>query len=161
MFNDPLAGGNTTVVTFFDGGVQALTAGFGAFIIDADFPTFPSAAEGASFLQVFDKNGVFLGDTGTVSGSNASQLFRGIVTVDMSTNLPVPTIASAFLKNGSAWPGNLEGEGVTFDDFTFGITVVPEPDGSIMLLVSLATLALLRAPTALKRRRAGLVHPIA
>ena len=132
------SGGNTTVVTFFTGNTPAQVAGFGAFFIDADFPSL-----GASSLSVFGPGSQLLGSTGTVSGPNASQLFHGLVAIDGDTNQPVPVISSAQLITGQGWPGVNANEGVTLDDFVFGVpsvSSVPEPSTLLLLAAGLVGL---------------------
>lgn len=105
-------GGHSSTVTFSAGGKPAAVAGFGAVFIDADYPSL-----GQSSLSVLGKTGGQLGSS-PVSGANASQVFRGIVTVDASKN-PVPAIFSVTLVNGNEWPPVGVSEGVTLDDFVF------------------------------------------
>ena len=99
---------------------------------------------------MFDAAGVELGSTGTVSGPNASQLFAGLVAIDMMTNMPVPVFSSVSIVNGSGWPGNDNNEGVALDDFVFGVptTGVPEPTTPALLALGLAWLGFRRRHTA-------------
>lgn len=109
-------GGNNTDLRFFAGTQGALVAGVGVVFIDADFPF-----DGPSSLEVFDAFGTSLGTTGTVSGANGSQLFRGLVTV--AGGNPVAAIASAHIVSGNGWLGNDNNEGVALDDLDFGTPV--------------------------------------
>ena len=108
----PTGGGFNTTVTFSAGGQAAAVAGFGTVFIDADYPS-----QGQSSLSVFSKAATLLQQS-NVSGANASQIFRGIVTVDAGNN-PIPAIFSAKLVNGDGWPAGNSNEGVTLDDFVF------------------------------------------
>ncbi len=132
----------TTVVTFRLGAFPGFVAGFGAVFIDADFPLL-----GASTLSVFDADDIQLATTGTISGTNASQLFRGIVAVDGDTDTPIRLIAMAELVSGNSWPTveTFDSEGVVLDDFVF--QTVPEPS------TRLGATAALLAATALGARR--------
>jgi hypothetical protein len=112
-------GGNTTDVTFTDELRFARVAGVGIVFIDADFP-----GDGASSLTVFDALGAPLGTTGTVSGGDGSQLFRGLVAVDANGNVPTAVITRATIVNGQGWPGVFDNEGVGLDDLVFG---TPQP----------------------------------
>jgi hypothetical protein len=117
----PSDGGNQTTVTFLSQGELSATRGFGAIFIDADFPK-----QGACKLAIFDRSGKELAVEQGFSGENASILFRGMIAVDQ-TGKPVPAIARVQLINGSGWPEVSEAEGVTLDDFIFGIpTPLPE-----------------------------------
>lgn len=107
-------GANDTDVTFVSGGGPALVTGFGALVIDADFPEI-----GESSLAVFDAADRLLASE-VVSGPDGSQLFRGIVTVDDQTGEPVPAIRRAHLVNGTEWPANDVGDDVALDDFVAG-----------------------------------------
>jgi len=108
------AGGNTTVVTFFHEGKTFLTAGFGLYFIDADWP-----GDGPASFAVFDKYGQMLGTTGTITTSNLQSQFAGLIAIDSATNQPTPAIFRVQIINGSGWPGNDWNEGVALDDFVF------------------------------------------
>jgi hypothetical protein len=56
-----------------------------------------------------------------VSGPDASQRFRGWVTIDSATDRPVAAIARAHLVNGTEWPTVDIGDDVPLDDFVFGM----------------------------------------
>lgn len=114
-------GANDTDVTFVSGGTPALVTGFGAVVIDADFP-----AIGESSITVFDVDDAQLASE-VVSGPDASQLFRGIVTVDDQTGEPVPAIRRAHLVNGTEWPALDVDEDVALDDFVAGTVATPIP----------------------------------
>lgn len=111
--------GNRTDCTFCVADEQGLISGFGVYFIDADYPGM-----GPSSLSIYDANGTLLGSTGTVSGPNASQLFRGLIAVDVATEKPSAVISSVRIMSGSGWPASASKEGVVLDDFTFS-TVVP------------------------------------
>jgi hypothetical protein len=130
----------TTLVTFLSGGQPAAVTGFGAVFIDADFPGL-----GPSSLSVFDLEDSFLATTGTISGGNASQLFRGIVAVDDATDTPTPVIGLVELVSGNAWPTveTFDSEGVVLDDFVF--STVPEPLQGLLSAAVLLSLASLRS----------------
>ena len=110
------AGGKTTEVLFFSGNIVALTAGFGLFFIDADYPNI-----GPSSLTVYNLSGTQIKTSGTVITTNGQAAFRGFITIDTNTNQPVPLIARALIINGRGWPGNDSNEGATLDDFVFAI----------------------------------------
>ncbi len=117
------AGGNQTTVEFFDGGTPALTAGFGLYFIDPDFPDFQ-----ASGFSAFGMDGAELGNTGTVVGQNAEAVFAGLIAIDTLTDTPIPLFSKILITNGSGWPANDNNEGVTLDDFIFGTPVAaPNP----------------------------------
>ncbi|MEM7234312.1 MAG: hypothetical protein AAF517_19195 [Planctomycetota bacterium] len=115
-------GDSTTDVIFHAGEGRALVAGFGVMFIDADVRTDAYA----SGFSVFGRHGRLLGSTGRVLGSNAEQLFRGVVTVDTKTGEPVASIARAQISAGQGWPAALRTEGVVLDDFVFGVPVAME-----------------------------------
>ncbi len=124
MYAPGPVGGITSItdVTFFEGEEPALVAGFGAFFIDADWPGIAPA-----YLSVYDAQDQLLGASGTVSGSNASQLFAGLVAVDADTGQLAPIIARVRLVTGDGWPATNDNEGVALDNFLFSPPVVPEP----------------------------------
>ena len=103
-----------TSVTFSVERRAGVVAGFGAVFIDADYPRL-----GPSYLKVYDADGKLLGTTGTISGRNASQLFRGIITVDVDSGKPVAAIAKVQIVSGDEWPSVDIREGVALDDFVF------------------------------------------
>ena len=113
-------GGNLTDVHFFNGIRTGLVAGFGVVFIDADFP-----ADGASSLTLFGAGGGQLFTTGTVSGGDGSQLFRGVVAIDDSTDTPVAVIARSHIVSGSGWAGNPDNEAVALDDMRFSFPSAP------------------------------------
>ena len=129
------SGGHDTDVTFHTPGADATVAGFGIWFIDADYPGI-----GASSFTIFNELGGEVGTTGTVSGSDASQLFVGVVAVDTGSLEPTPVIARVHVVNGSGWPGVNENEGVVLDDLMF-TTPVPEPAATPGALAVLGTLA--------------------
>ena len=94
-------------------------AGFGAVFIDADYPRL-----GPSSLKAFDGDGNLLGTTGTISGRDTSQLFRGVIAVDVDSGKPVPVIARVRIVSGDEWPSANNSEGVVLDDLVFSR---PEP----------------------------------
>lgn len=120
-------GGNETSVTFRAALRTGMVAGVGVVFVDADFP-----GDGPSSLTVYDALGAPLGSTGTVSGGDGSQLFRGIVAVDTNGNLPTAVITRAVIVNGQGWPGVFDNEGVGLDDLVFGSpTAIPGLAGEI------------------------------
>jgi hypothetical protein len=130
------------VVEFLVAGAPGLVAGFGAVFVDADFPGL-----GPSSLTVLDAQGQFLFEIDSISGSNGSQLFRGIVAVDEGSNQPVALIGmigSAQLVSGSEWPDVDVNEGVVLDDFVFA-TPVLEPAQPLLLAAGALALARRRA----------------
>ena len=131
------SGGHDTAV--LPGGLvggQALSA-FGCWFIDADYPNL-----GASGFSVYGAGNAYLGETGVVSGPNASQLFAGVVAVDADTQQLAPVITRVHIVNGGGWPTVDAGEGVVLDDFTFP-TPVPEPAAAFLSAVSLGSLMVL------------------
>ena len=103
-----------TWVAFSVEGREGVLAGFGAVFIDADYPRL-----GPSYLEAFDSAGKLLGTTGTISGPNASQLFRGVIAVDVGRGKPVPDIAKVRIVSGPEWPPVAVWEAVVLDDFVF------------------------------------------
>ena len=130
----------TTFVTFSTPAGPAAISGFGVFFIDADFPQL-----GPSSIALFDEESMLLFDSGTISGSNASQIFRGIVAVDDVSGRPTPAIWTVRLISGCEWPTVDICEGVVLDDFVF--SRVPEPSAAA------GTFAVLTALCTLRRRR--------
>lgn len=108
-------GGNFTDLEFLEGLQYGAVAGVGVVFVDADYP-----GDGPSFLTVYDANGMQLATTGTVSGPDASHLFRGIVAIDDGTDQPTKVITLAYIQSGQGWPGNEDNEGVVLDDLVFG-----------------------------------------
>lgn len=107
-------GDNETDVSFYTGFQPTAVAGVGAVFIDADYPLI-----GPSSLTVRTAGGAAF-STGTVSGSNHSQLFRGIVAVDEGSGQPTPAIVAAHFVTGSGYIGDDSGEGTGLDDLVFG-----------------------------------------
>jgi len=108
-----------TSVTFSVERRGGVVAGFGAVFIDADYPRLCP-----SYLEAFDSDRKLLGTTGTIAGRNASQLFRGIIAVDVDSGKPVPVVAEVRIVSGDQWPPLDVSEGVVLDDFVFSR---PEP----------------------------------
>jgi len=110
-------GGNETDLHFFVGLRPARVAGVGVVFIDTDFP-----GDGPSSLAVFDEDGVLLATTGTVSGGDGSQLFRGIIAID-GADMPTPDIFRAHVVSGEGWAENFDNETVALDDICFSAPV--------------------------------------
>ena len=115
----PPRGGHDTDITFLTNGQRAAVAGFGTVFIDADYPGL-----GPSSITVFGRNDRYLGGDMGFSGPNGSHRFRGIIVIDDQGN-PIPAIVRVHLTNGNEWPSVDVGEGVTLDDFVFGVPVAP------------------------------------
>jgi hypothetical protein len=109
---DTLGGGNETDVTFVAPSGPAVVDGFGAVFLDPDVP-------GISGLTVFDADDAPIA-TASVPVADGEVVFRGIVTVDDATGLPVPAIARVAVTNGTGWPGASFNDGVLLDDFVSG-----------------------------------------
>lgn len=120
-------GGNTTFVSFRVGVVASgKVAGVGVVFVDADYP-----GTGPSRLAVYDQNFTETFTTGTVSGGDASRLFRGIVAVDGDTTQPTPAIYGALIVSGNGWLGFDDNEGVALDDLVFGVPTSGGKTGEI------------------------------
>jgi hypothetical protein len=107
-------GGNVTDFKFFDGVVPGVVAGFGVFFIDPDNP-----GDGPSSFSLFGASNNLLTSSGTVSGGDGSQIFRGIIAIDDGTNQPTAVIARANVITGDGWAGNPDNEAVALDDVRF------------------------------------------
>ncbi len=117
---DPIQprGGNSTTVTFFNRqGRPAQVAGFGLMFLDADHPQ-----QGPSSLTIYDAEGRKLTKFDAFHCPHGKHIFVGVVTVSRAF-APVPLIAQVRIVNGSQWAGVDGGDGVTLDDFVFGLPV--------------------------------------
>ena len=121
-------GSNTTEVLFFSGSDAGLTAGFGLYFIDADWP-----GSGPSSLTIYNRYGSQIKTSGTVTTLNGQATFIGFVTVDTAINQPIPMIARAFVISGNGWLGNDNNEGVALDDFVFKIPTTSPPSQQFYL----------------------------
>ena len=54
------------------------------------------------------------------SSESGESVFRGVIAFD-SDQAPTPVISSVTLVNGNTWPPQNCCEGVTLDDFVFGV----------------------------------------
>lgn len=114
----PVGGGNETEVTFGAYGADALTSGFGLWFTDADY-----AEDGPCTLAVYDTTGQRVGLVTNIQTGDGGQVFRGIVMIDEATDEPVAVISRVRIVNGDGWPGGDDNEGVSLDDFKFGVPV--------------------------------------
>ena len=112
------AGGHETRVTFKAKGKPAAVAGFGCYFIDADYPKI-----GPCSLAAYNKDNKLLGKISGFNGGNGSKIFRGIVARDGTGEL-MSEIARVEIINGSCWVEVDAGEGVTLDDFVFGVPIL-------------------------------------
>lgn len=92
-------------------------AGFGLEFVDADHPR-----QGRSSLTVHDALGRKLLTFDAIRCPHGKHTFVGLVTVSRAF-APIPLIAKVHIVNGTQWAGVDEGDGVTLDDFVFGIPV--------------------------------------
>ncbi len=113
-------GGHETDVTFVAGGRPAAVAGFGAVFIDADYPGL-----GPCRLGVFGRDGKLLAEDKPITGPSGKGVFRGMIAVD-SSGRPVSVLRRFHIVSGSGWPEVYAAEGVTLDDFVFGVPVALE-----------------------------------
>jgi hypothetical protein len=116
----PGGGGNTTVVTFREGTAEALTTGFGLWFIDPDY-----AGDAPCTLAVFDTTGQRIGLVTGIETGDGEHTFRGIVMIDEATGQPARVIARVRIVNGEGWPGGVDNEGVSLDNFTFDDPFAP------------------------------------
>jgi len=92
------AGGNTTEIAFVSGGTAGLTAGFGLYFVDADYPK-----DGRCSLAVYDSDGNILGSFNQIKTADKGRLFVGLVALDTMTGQPVSAIARAIVVNGTGF----------------------------------------------------------
>ncbi|MHC4512925.1 MAG: hypothetical protein ACYTKC_17205 [Planctomycetota bacterium] len=114
-------GGIRTRVRFSVRKRRAAVAGFGSWFHDVD-----NARIAASWLVFLDARGQELGTLAGMSTPNGGKCFRGVVAVSPN-GAPLPLIARIRIHTGNGWPGMPDGEGVSMDDYTFGIPVLLPP----------------------------------
>ncbi len=114
-------GGTRTLVRFSVRKRPAAVAGFGSWFHDVD-----NARIAASRLVFLDARGQELGTLAGMSTPNGGKCFRGVVAVSPH-GAPLPLIARIRIHTGDGWAGTPDGEGVSMDDYTFGIPVLLPP----------------------------------
>jgi hypothetical protein len=109
--SDPDATNPLTIATFAGDGC---VSGFGAFFLDADYPTVA-----ASVLELKDASGAVLDRRDDFSSGDGGAVFRGGIARD-GGGLALPVVAAVHVVNGDVWPEQDCCEGVVLDDLVFG-----------------------------------------